>query len=366
VKQKTGLKIGVLTFHRCINYGSYWQAKCLVEALQSLGHNATILHHNSGAVNIAEWKCAYLPTLPTPVPASDIPLYRKKIRLFFDAFGSLPLSKQFSITDPAEMEPYDVVVIGSDEVWNFSHPWYAGYPLFFGEGVRAERIISYAASFGNYPALLGMEQQWTESLYNFDMISVRDENSRALIQSSLNIEPEVVLDPCLQFPINVEERHHSNWQKPYLGLYGHNFSEIFKQEVRRWATKQQLPIISIGYRNDWADEQYIVAGPHDFAHFIKNAKAIATNFFHGCVFSLRYAKPFVCETSFYRSTKIEDLLNKIGGNQHLMTEESSSCAFDTCLGAPLDGGILKRIEKLRKRSTEFLKRGLNHKEQKVA
>ena len=24
--------IGVLTFHRCINYGSYWQARCLVRA----------------------------------------------------------------------------------------------------------------------------------------------------------------------------------------------------------------------------------------------------------------------------------------------------------------------------------------------
>ena len=24
-------RIGVLTFHRCINYGSYWQARCLVE-----------------------------------------------------------------------------------------------------------------------------------------------------------------------------------------------------------------------------------------------------------------------------------------------------------------------------------------------
>ena len=25
---------GVLTFHRCINYGSYWQARCLMEGLR--------------------------------------------------------------------------------------------------------------------------------------------------------------------------------------------------------------------------------------------------------------------------------------------------------------------------------------------
>ncbi len=28
------LRVGVLTFHRCINYGSYWQARCLVEGLR--------------------------------------------------------------------------------------------------------------------------------------------------------------------------------------------------------------------------------------------------------------------------------------------------------------------------------------------
>jgi hypothetical protein len=27
-------RVGVLTFHRCINYGSYWQARCLVEGLR--------------------------------------------------------------------------------------------------------------------------------------------------------------------------------------------------------------------------------------------------------------------------------------------------------------------------------------------
>jgi hypothetical protein len=52
------LKIGILTFHRCINYGSYWQARCLVEGLRARGHHAAILDHDSRRINIAEWKCA--------------------------------------------------------------------------------------------------------------------------------------------------------------------------------------------------------------------------------------------------------------------------------------------------------------------
>ncbi len=73
----TGAKTGILTFHRCINYGSYWQARSLVEEHQSRGMNATILDHHSKRVNLAEWRCAYQPLLPTPTPAADIPLYGK-------------------------------------------------------------------------------------------------------------------------------------------------------------------------------------------------------------------------------------------------------------------------------------------------
>src|SRR3954465_15607437 len=94
------LKIGVLTFHRCINYGSYWQARCLAEGLQASGHNAVILDHESRRVNIAEWKCAYRPTLPTHVPESDYPLYREKIEKFFRIFETMPLSPRFPLDEP--------------------------------------------------------------------------------------------------------------------------------------------------------------------------------------------------------------------------------------------------------------------------
>ena len=38
----TSPKVGVLTFHRSINYGSYWQARCLVEGLAKRGLDAEI------------------------------------------------------------------------------------------------------------------------------------------------------------------------------------------------------------------------------------------------------------------------------------------------------------------------------------
>src|SRR4051812_31023111 len=86
------LHIGVLTFHRCINYGSYWQARCLVEALRARGHQAVLLDHESRRINRAEWTCAFRPLLPLEVPKADYPLYREKIRRFFRACEALPRS----------------------------------------------------------------------------------------------------------------------------------------------------------------------------------------------------------------------------------------------------------------------------------
>jgi len=358
------LKIGVLTFHRCINYGSYWQARCLAEGLQARGHNAVILDHHSRRVNVAEWKCALQPVLPTAVPKEDRPLYREKTEKFFKIFDTLPLSPRFPLDQPEQMEDYDVVVVGSDEVWNLFHPWFGKNPLFYGDGIKAKQVISYAASFGNYPATWGLEKVWADKLLNFDRISVRDENSQILVQNAIGTTPEIVLDPCLQFPINTEARTNV-FKTPYMAVYGHNFSDSFARQIRNWATEKKLPLVSIGYRNDWADEQWLTADPHDFAHFIAGAEAMATNFFHGCIFALRNEKPFVCETTPYRSIKVQGLMAKVGGEKHLVTEDMPASVYHTQLSNPMDIQITRNITRLRQSSNAYLDAALNVKQFQV-
>jgi Polysaccharide pyruvyl transferase len=181
-------KMGVLTFHRCINCGSYWQARCLVEGLRARGHDATIVDHDSWRINIAEWKCGFPPVLPTSVPKRDCILYGLKMLEFFRTFALLPRSPRFALENPADMENFDLVVVGSDEVWNLRHPWYGGCSLFFGTGVRARRLAAYAASFGSYAASHALEQTWAYRLRDFASISVRHENSRSIIKTTLGLE----------------------------------------------------------------------------------------------------------------------------------------------------------------------------------
>ena len=89
-----------------------------------------------------------------------------------------------------------------------------------------------------------------------------------------------------------------------------------------------------------------------------NAQAVATNFFHGCVFALRNARPFVCETTPYRRFKLEGLMAKIGGEKYLLPEGTPAAVYDACLSAPLDPAITEQIARLRQTSNAYLDRAL--------
>lgn len=346
-------RVGILTFHRCINYGSYWQARRLVEGLRDRGLDAVLLDHGSRRVDRAEWRCALQPLLPEPTPRARFPVYARKTRRFFEALAGLPLSAPFGLEAPDGMEPCDVVVVGSDEVWNLRHPWYAGYPAFFGAGLRAVRVVSYAASFGNYDADAGLPPEWSERLRGFAAISVRDENSRDLVARMGQGEPPVVLDPCLQF--GVPKGSAGRDEHPaYAAVYGHSFPDAFVREVRDWAGSRGVRLVSIGYENAWADEQRLDVGPDAFAGLMADARAVVTNYFHGCVFALANDKPFVCAVSPYRSNKVRALAAQVGADGHLVAEGATPGAYRVRLDEPLDPGISRRIAELRRHSAAYL------------
>ena len=350
-------QVGVLTFHRCINYGSYWQARCLAEGLRGLGYRAVVLDHRSRRIDLAEWRCALQPAQPGATPPADRRMYARKTRRFLDAIEALPLTRPFELESPQDMPHCDAVVVGSDEVWNFAHPWFRDCPPFFGEGLRAGRLVAYAASFGNHPVARGVPPHRAAALRRFDALSVRDGNSRALIAQSLGDVPALVLDPCLQFASALRPPETDGDDNPAsrcIALYGHNFSGWFAERVRAHARRHGLHIVSIGYRNDWADEQRLDLGPAAFARCMAGAGAVVTTFFHGCVFALLNSKPFVCAASAYRSNKITALTASLGARRHLVTEATPAATYRQLLESPLSADIPDRISRMRGRSRRYL------------
>ena len=352
-----GPTVGVLTFHRCINYGSYWQARCLIDGLRKRGLNAIILDHDSSRVKASEWRCALRPVPARSLPSGDLFSYGLKLLRLSHARARIPRSRKFPLDEPSQMEKFDTVVVGSDEVWNLTHPWYGGCRLFFGEGVFAKRLISYAASFGNYDGNGGLDKMWADYLSRFSAVSVRDHNSQRILTTALKATVPLVLDPCLQFPARPRRKAASR-PLPFVAVYGHSFSATFVQQVRRVARSRNLRLLSIGYDNPWTDLQRIGASPEEFAWFMANATCIATNFFHGCVFALKNLKPFVTELSAYRGNKILGLLEQVGAENHLLSENSPDSACQKCLGRPLDPAVSARIHSLRERSNLYLDHAL--------
>lgn len=348
---------GVLTFHKCINYGSYWQARCMVDALRGRGVDAVILDHRSWRVDRAEWGHALRPVVGEGGARGDLVRYGVKVLRFRRAIGGLPRSAGFDLEAPDRLDPFDRVIVGSDEVWNFSHPWYGGASVFFGVGLRARRLVAYGASFGNHDAAVSPVRGWGEPLRAFHSLSVRDSNSRRLVESELGVAPRVVVDPCLLSSPPVEGR----WRgpdRPFVVVYGHGFSEDFTHQVRRWAAARGHLLLSIGYRNGWADRQWLTAGPHDFSQAMARAEAVATNFFHGCIFALVNGKPFVCEGTSYRWLKIYDLMARVGEEARIMTAGAPAEAYAELLAEPPGAGTMRRIGRLRKASSAFLDRAL--------
>jgi hypothetical protein len=352
------MKVGVLTFHKCINYGSYWQARCLVEGLRARGHDAELMDHDCECIRRAEARCALQPKLPERTPQEELPAYRAKTRRFIDAIARLPLSRRFSLHQPDAAGEYDAIVVGSDEVWNFRHPWYGSKPIFFGDGLKTERLVSYAASFGNHSAWDGIDPEWAERLGRFSKISVRDENSWHLVRGGIDREPPIVLDPCLQFPQAIEEADGVG-RADYAVVYGHLFPGWLARRVRAWADRAGVRLVSVGYSTGWADEQRIGASPVEFARMMAGARSVITNFFHGCVFALLNGKPWAAAPSDYRSIKIPDLANTLDAQRRIVDEEAREAELHELLETPIQPQVTARLEEYRGRSEAYLDAALS-------
>lgn len=346
------MRIGVLTFHKCINYGSYWQARCMVEALSARGHDAELLDHDCGCVRRAEVRCALQPKLPERTPRHELSIYARKTRRFVEAISALPLSKRFSLHEPQEVEEYDAILVGSDEVWNFRHPWYGSKPIFWGDGLRARRLVSYAASFGNHSAWDGIHPAWARKLGRFSSLSVRDQNSWHLVRGATEREAELVLDPCLLFPGSAQQK--ANLKTPYALVYGYGFPAWLKRLARRWSYAADVRLVSVGYSNDFAHEQRIGDGPIEFAQLVSGASAVITNFFHGCVFGLLSGKPWATAPSDYRSIKIPDLAATLGAENRVVDSGIDDHRFAELMSTPLEPAVEQRLAGLRGRSEAYL------------
>ena len=161
-----------------------------------------------------------------------------------------------------------------------------------------------------------------------------------------------MLDPCLLFPAPALQNVSS--KTTYALVYGYDFPDWLKRLARRWSYAAGVRLVSVGYSNDFAHEQRIDEGPLEFARLVSGASAIITNFFHGCVFSLMFGKPWVTAPSDYRSIKIPDLAAKLGTEHRLVDSGTQDNHFAELMDTPLQPRVEARVIELRASSGAYL------------
>lgn len=364
-----------MSMQRIANYGSFLQAFALKKTIENFGYKVTFIDYHPG--NVLEETSVnnskidkVLEVLRLKAPIKEKISYIKYKKNYSKIF--LPMlgidSSNFYRT-----ENLDTLVIGSDEVFNCVQPNpQVGFSKdLFGVNNNARKLISYAASFGNTTLTklkrYGIAEEVKTYLHNFDKLSVRDNNSKQIIEELIGQKPNVNIDPVLlYFNENVLDAtiHKHNYKKKlpynYMILYGYTgrFSLDECLFIEKFAKEKKLKIVCLGGIQHCCDK-FISADPYEVLNLFKNAQCIITDTFHGSILSIINAKPFVTiirKKGYGNAQKLDDLLSTLKLNNRKLTKFDN---LNEVLEKPIDySSVNKRLDGLREKAKIYLKESL--------
>ena len=375
------MKVGIITMQRICNYGSYLQAYGLKKMIEALGHEVCFVDYKAGKpvmsssrdrirYVLASVKKKAIRTVSRSETASAVlprdfrltACSRRKYRdIYWPALG---------LTDRAQYHTkVDTLVIGSDEVFNClqNNPDVGFSTELFGDRANADRIITYAASFGNatYEGLesKGVLDTVRRLVSRYNAVSVRDRNSLEIMHKLLpGKEIYENLDPVLMFDFGRRKRKPVDISD-YIVVYAYRgrLSEEEISAVRAFAKAENKMIVSIGGYHSFAD-RYVQVSPFHVLDYFENADYVITDTFHGTIFSaISHTKFGVLVRNghgrvYGNSEKLCDLLRRLDCQQRII---SSLDRLPETVKEDMDFDRVDEIvRKERIRTREYLKNNL--------
>lgn len=365
-------KIGILTYHNSINNGAVMQAYSLSKKLQqeNPGCKVEIIDYHMPKVEEA-----YHYTLRKTVARGNPVLtakrlgkwlldlsYNKKMNRRAEIFAAcrhrLPLS-EFSLRSNETQalydhinENYDVLVVGSDAVWNYI---LRGFPnAYLPDPSVTVCKMSYAASCYGMDFLRCPQNHRVQigaSLADFSFLGVRDTATEDFVKwSGCDKQPVHVCDPtCFldvnDLPVDVAELEEKlrkrgfDFSRPTIGMMG---SEKMLKMIRKLYGKQyQIAALYVPTRG--ADVNLYDLTPYEWAYVFRYFKLTFTTYFHGTLLSLRNGTPVICislvtEFGKVHTPKTLDVLKRVG---------YESWYFETDY-------VHKNLDRIKERAEEFL------------
>lgn len=385
------MKIGILTFHSQLNYGGVLQCWALQTALEKLGHDVKV---------IDRWLDANNTTLlgAKPVNLKQFILRIIEIAKFNGYFAEKRrrqktarfISTQLNLTEYhfcewREAPKYlgvDVVVVGSDQVWNsYGAKDPSVYLLLGASNVKA---ISYAASLGMQEIPEFKKNLYAEGLKNFEKISVREASAINLLSEFCG-KVEKVADPVV-LPdddawsrlCNLERRdgkHRSKRMFCYfiseniaehlasLEAFAKNYGmyiDVFlssSAELRGLSVINKLKVMFSQRVAIHAD-----ADPLDFLMALRAANNVLTDSFHAAMFSVIFDKNVrvlrpkleVRKAMFDRIEELSEMLS----NSVNFVRPTVEAALESFRTEDKTRFSIDKLNTIRQDSIEWLKRAL--------
>jgi len=359
------MKIGILTFHRALNYGAFLQAYATKSFLSGKGYDVEMVDYwpKEHADYINKHKLTRESTIGKVKQLTFYtlcePLYRRRKlkmsllrRKYFGIFGIPKYKKgeELSQTD------FDAVIYGSDQIW-WNHTVYSdviaydktywGYYL-----PEKTKRIAYAPSMGIIDIREEDQDFIRESLKNFDYLSTRETNLRDALLPYTDKPITTVLDPVFLpdksfWLLQIKKRR---IKEPYL-LY---YSLIATPESRALATKlakaKGLKLIEITPRiRDFHPSSELIqtADALDFLSLIHHADYVVSTSFHGTALSIILEKDFCVAEMGNRSGRVLSLLRLLGIEERYTDNPSSLGDIDYV-------SVRERLGNLQKTSRDYL------------
>lgn len=375
------MKIGILTFHFSDNYGTLLQAFCLQEYIRSLGHQVEFINYHPYYVeqgfSLSDF---FKPTLSKK--------YLKKLYLFSsyhyqrlfpfsDHTSSLSLFRENSLVISPSLSrnylqlqshlDYELIVIGSDQVWNPSDQ-YGPDPVYFGHPFSSHiPTISFSASFGSISRIeshIDVILPWIRSL---SKCSVREDNAYAFLHANkleceLMPDPTLLVDELKRYMVSPSDVDLSSAIFAYAIRSKDGVSDI----VSLLASQLGLRVISAftPWRRWNRIGKEIDLDPFTFLGAISDSKLVVSNSFHGIVCSVLLQKNFIAVSlpgsKAKLSSRIVSFLTALGIEDRLLSPSQSSLALKLATKQIDWSSVNERISSLQMKGRSFLALTLNN------
>ncbi len=366
-------RIGILTFHNAHNYGAVLQAYALKTKLSRMGYEAEVLNYRNKYIakayrkvlHIDFWKRDILPSRWGKVIREikdvfyGLPEWKRQWKAFeiFIEKNLLEGKKEVLSLEDVENCNCDFYILGSDQIWA-SELTHGMDPVYFGQFAKDKMKISYAASVPNGSIPAGERSRFKEYLSNLGAVSVREQKLADELGDLLEKEVATVVDPTLllakeDYQLLLHEKPLK--QGDYVFAYFVVENENLKKLAKKAAELLGCELVELHYKKtkEIQGENIILdAGPSEFLTYIRDAKMVMTNSFHGTVFSILFQKKFY---SVYKENgRIENLLGFLGLTDRHITEE-----MQINLSDEIDyGQTVEKMERYRQKSVDFLEKSI--------